>query len=140
MNGDRRKVWSGVIVFPNRRKISFFDSNHCLCGPPHSPQNDGRRSFLSGYTSGNLTKRSEAVSFRLLQFLSAVAGPRLSDPIFSSAHRRRYAQAQKPLTEICLWDQQSMVGMDGDWCCGLPIEGALRSGVAMAGRILADFP
>jgi predicted NAD/FAD-dependent oxidoreductase len=76
----------------------------------------------------------------LVQSFSAAVGQSLSDPIFSSAHRWRYAQAQNPLTDGCLWDRLSTVGICGDWCCGSRIEGAFLSGAAMAGRILADIP
>jgi len=94
----------------------------------------------AAWSSANLTMPSEAVISRLVQSFSAAVGQSLPDPIFSSAHRWRYAQAQKPLTEGCLWDRRSMVGICGDWCCGSRIEGAFLSGAAMAGRILADIP
>ena len=94
----------------------------------------------AAWSSANLTMRSEAVIFHLMKSFSAAAGESLPDPVFSSAHRWRYAQAQKPLTEGCLWDRLSRVGICGDWCCGSRIEGAFLSGAAMAGRILADIP
>ena len=170
MNGDRRKFWSRVIIFPNRRKISFFDSNHCLCGPPLSPQIKCHSAFLlsnpikcsRGWKEAGKTKWRRRVlpCFRRgwrgtwVGCASRHQSPRTSGRPTSSPDTTgqsvdggkhgtlpgRHAQAQKPLTESCLWDHRSMVGMAGDWCCGSPIEGALLRGAAMAGRILADFP
>ena len=94
----------------------------------------------AAWSLANLTMRPEAVISGLMQSFSAAAGANLPDPVFSSAHRWRYARAQKPLTAGCLWDGRSMVGICGDWCCGSRIEGAFLSGAAMAGRILADIP
>ncbi|MEN8689938.1 MAG: FAD-dependent oxidoreductase [Desulfobacterales bacterium] len=58
------------------------------------------------------------------------------EPVFAAAHRWRYAKAQNPLDDGCLWDRQAMIGLCGDWCCNSRIEGAFLSGAAMAGRVL----
>jgi predicted NAD/FAD-dependent oxidoreductase len=94
----------------------------------------------AAWSSANLSMRSEAVVCHLTRSFSAAAGVNLPDPVFSSAHRWRYAQARKPLTAGALWDRRSGVGVCGDWCCGSRVEGAYLSGAAMAGRILTDAP
>ena len=68
-------------------------------------------------------------------FFSAV-GSLPEEPVFAAAHRWRYAKAQNPLDDGCLWDRQAMIGLCGDWCCNSRIEGAFLSGAAMAGRVL----
>jgi len=68
-------------------------------------------------------------------FFSAV-GSLPVEPVFAAAHRWRYAKAQNPLDDGCLWDRQAMIGLCGDWCCHSRIEGAFLSGAAIAGRVL----
>ncbi len=72
------------------------------------------------------------------EFFSAVQSPAV-EPVFSSAHRWRYAQAENPLMDGALWDPNAMIGSCGDWCAGSRVEGAYLSGAAMAGKILAHI-
>ena len=57
-------------------------------------------------------------------------------PELSFAHRWGYARAMKPLDRGALFDEDARVGLGGDWACGGRVEGAVRSGVALAGRVL----
>lgn len=64
------------------------------------------------------------------------------DPIRAtrtSLQRWRYALADEPLDRGCLFDAASGIGACGDWCVDGRIEGAFRSGAAMAGRILGTL-
>jgi predicted NAD/FAD-dependent oxidoreductase len=76
------------------------------------------------------------VIHRLTTAFFAAAGIEDIQPVFSSAHRWRYAKAQNPLKDECLWDGEAMIGVCGDWCCNSRIEGAFLSGAAVAGRVL----
>ena len=56
-------------------------------------------------------------------------------PVHLRAHRWRYAIAENPLDEGCLYDETTRIGACGDWAFGNRVEGAILSGVAMARRI-----
>lgn len=59
-------------------------------------------------------------------------------PTFVKAHRWRYARTRAGVQGDCLWDPAARLGACGDWCGGPGLEGAWRSGEAMAARILGD--
>jgi photolyase PhrII len=87
----------------------------------------------------NLALAPEDVVSRLTASFAGAAGVALPETVFARAHRWRYAQAQQPLADGCIWDPPSMTGVCGDWCCGSRIEGAFLSGAAIAGRILSQL-
>jgi predicted NAD/FAD-dependent oxidoreductase len=60
----------------------------------------------------------------------------LPDPVFTDAHRWRYALPDPPLDAPCLFDSGARLGAGGDWCGGPKIEGAFLSGGALAERVL----
>lgn len=55
---------------------------------------------------------------------------------FTFAHRWRYALPQEPLSQRFLLDSNAKLGACGDWCGGARVEGAYRSGVALAKAVL----
>ncbi len=55
---------------------------------------------------------------------------------FVKAHRWRYARTRAGVPGHCLWDAAARLGGCGDWCGGPGLEGAWRSGEAMAARVL----
>jgi renalase len=62
----------------------------------------------------------------------ALAGRNAYGPDVVMAHRWRFAQAPSPLGRTHLWDQQSALGLAGDWCLGSTAEDAFASGAALA--------
>ncbi|MGF1527688.1 MAG: FAD-dependent oxidoreductase [Candidatus Competibacterales bacterium] len=82
----------------------------------------------------------EAVQAALLEAFFAVTGCHPQVPLEAQAHRWRYAMAEPPLGAGCLWDAERRLGACGDWCHGNRLEGALLSGMAMAGRLLERSP
>lgn len=54
------------------------------------------------------------------------------------AHRWLYSLVPSPLDVGALWDPERQLAVCGDWCQGARIEGAWRSGVAAAGRLLGS--
>lgn len=67
--------------------------------------------------------------------LAAFRGLGASDPDECIAHRWRYADTQNPLKDAFLWDDQSKVGICGDWINGGKVEGAWLSGLYLAEKI-----
>jgi predicted NAD/FAD-dependent oxidoreductase len=64
------------------------------------------------------------------------ANPRT--PSYATGHRWRYAIPRAPLDDHCLFDPEFRIGACGDWCSGPRVEGAFLSGMALAGRVLAQ--
>lgn len=57
-------------------------------------------------------------------------------PVHAMAHRWLYALPDPVTAESALHDASLGLGAAGDWCGGPRIEGALLSGIALAGRVL----
>ena len=75
----------------------------------------------------------------LLGAFQALAPVDLPPPVFSAAHRWRFALVEKPLGRPCLFEQDSGFGLAGDWCIAPRGEAAFESGVALAGEILTSL-
>jgi photolyase PhrII len=91
----------------------------------------------SAWSADHIDRHPGEIVHRLTESLFAAAGSRVEEPEFAAAHLWRFARAQNPIGDGCLWDRQAMIGVCGDWCCNSRIEGALLSGAAMAGRLLS---
>jgi len=59
------------------------------------------------------------------------------EPLFVKAHRWRYSIAEAPLKCGSLWNAEERIGLCGDWCNSLRVEGAFLSGIDLAERIIA---
>jgi predicted NAD/FAD-dependent oxidoreductase len=57
-------------------------------------------------------------------------------PSDAAAHRWRFALPLNPLSVACLFDAPHRLVLCGDWCGGPRVEGAFRSGIAAAERLL----
>jgi hypothetical protein len=68
-------------------------------------------------------------------FADAVGLREVPQPQLCAAHRWRYAKPD-PIAQTHLWDPESGVGLCGDWCNGPRVEGAVLSGMALAGAVL----
>lgn len=80
----------------------------------------------------------EVASALLAAFAAALDGT-LPDVTYLAAHRWRYAFAERPLGEPCLWDPALRIGLCGDWCLGPRVEAAFVSGQALATAVLAGL-
>jgi predicted NAD/FAD-dependent oxidoreductase len=76
---------------------------------------------------------------RLLSAFEEALDRRLPPTTYATAHRWRYALPDPPLDVPCLYDAGARIGAGGDWCGGPRIEGAFRSGAALAERVLAPL-
>ena len=91
------------------------------------------------WSAVNLEMDAEEVADVLLGCFFQVTGITPSHSLFTQAHRWRFALAENPLTEGCLWDEELAIGACGDWCYGSRVEGAFLSGTAGAGRVLSSI-
>jgi len=84
--------------------------------------------------------RIEATKESVIDELIQEAERWLDQPIpkrlSSQAHRWLFARPEQSLAESSLWDAGSRLGACGDWCGGPRVEGALLSGMSLAGQVL----
>ena len=84
------------------------------------------------WSVAHLSDNDDAVIAALLAGLGAcIAGP-LPRIELAIAHRWLHAVPKYPLRGDCLWDSWDRIGACGDWCSTGDIEGAWRSGRALA--------
>jgi predicted NAD/FAD-dependent oxidoreductase len=85
----------------------------------------------------------EATKDRVASLLIGEAGRAVSSKmprqIVAKAHRWLYSKPDESLPCEFLWDEKNRLGACGDWCGGPRIEGALKSGMALAGRFLGSL-
>ena len=60
-------------------------------------------------------------------------------PVFSVAHRWRYALVDKAIGAPFVWDSARRLGACGDWCLGPKVEFAFQSGDALGGAMAGWF-
>jgi predicted NAD/FAD-dependent oxidoreductase len=92
------------------------------------------------WSEAHLEDDPRAVTSELLSGFADALDRKLPPPTYTDAHRWRYALPDPPLQEPCLFDERTRLGAGGDWCGGPRIEGAFRSGAALADRVLASGP
>ena len=93
----------------------------------------------SDWAAKNLEMSKDAVARHLLDEASRLTGHAIPSPDSIAVHRWLYARPAKPLPESSLWDAVHSLGACGDWCGGPRVEGALLSGMSLAGRVLGSL-
>ena len=83
----------------------------------------------------HLDDAPEAIAAAMMQAFTTAA-PGGGRVVFSAAHRWRYALPDPVAPDAALYDPALRIGAGGDWCGGPRVEGALLSGMALAGRVL----
>lgn len=90
----------------------------------------------TAWSRENLERTPDEVADLLIRQLPAIDGVKPPERLFAEAHRWRFAEASGAIEQDCLWDPQNRIGACGDWCRASRMEGALLSGMSMAGRIM----
>jgi predicted NAD/FAD-dependent oxidoreductase len=91
------------------------------------------------WAKDNLEATQEWVVSSLIKEAERVAGSIMPAQCIAKAHRWLYSRPAEALPESALWDDDNWLGACGDWCGGPRIEGALKSGVSLAGRVLGTL-
>ncbi|MFO0922472.1 MAG: NAD(P)-binding protein [Pirellulales bacterium] len=89
-----------------------------------------------GWAEEHLLDDADHVTELLLQALRDACGIAMPEPIYRHSARWRFATPDPALESECLWDPSTRLGACGDWCHNSRIEGALLSGMSLAGRVL----
>ena len=104
--------------------------------PGRAPAGAGETWLLHAeaeWSEANLELTPEQASEPLLAAFAELGG-RAPDQL--AVHRWRYADSAPPLDLGCDWDAASGLGLCGDWLMGGKVEGAWRSGRALAQALL----
>jgi len=87
------------------------------------------------WSKQHLEESSEEVTPKLLDAFSGAIEQPLGEILHVSSHRWRYSAPVDPLEHGYLWDENSALGIAGDWCSGARVEGAILSGLTLAKKI-----
>ena len=79
----------------------------------------------------HLEDDAERVKGKLLKAFSEVTGIR-AEPQYAQVHRWLYAQTDTPLGKTHAWDENTRIGLCGDWCLGHRVEDGFVSGLELA--------
>jgi photolyase PhrII len=142
--------WAGMIatdrrwevpldgVFINQGYLSWIARDSSKPGRP-----TGMETWVLHSTADWAQEHLETTTEQVMKLLMAeaerVTGSVMPSVCFTKAHRWLYSRPVESLPESSLWDDASWLGACGDWCGGPRVEGALKSGVALAGRVLGTL-
>ncbi len=146
---EMEPCWA-VMVVPEQPWETGFDAAEFASGPlfrAFSQASKPGRDETPGWVlhaSGDWTKAQwelppQSAIDELVGALHAACGAS-AEPVgsvrFARAHRWRYARSASALRDACLWDGEVRAGACGDWCGGPGLQGAWRSGHALADRMI----
>jgi predicted NAD/FAD-dependent oxidoreductase len=142
--------WSVLVAFADPVRVDF-DGAFVNSGPlswvartsakPARESSPDRWVLHAGpsWSAEHLEDDADRVIEALLPaFLDAIGAPS-SKPAWSKGHRWRYALAENPLEDGCLYDASLGIGACGDWANGNRVEGAFLSGLHLAQKVEQAF-
>lgn len=83
----------------------------------------------------NLETPPDQVVRLLISEAERVTGISMPQRSIAKAHRWLFSRPLESLPDAFLWDDDNWLGACGDWCGGPSVEGALKSGISLAGRV-----
>jgi photolyase PhrII len=87
------------------------------------------------WSTEHLESDPDMIAGAMTAAFQAVVGASVA-PVRQRAHRWRFALPEPVASDEALYDGALGLGAAGDWCGGPRMEGALLSGIALAGRVL----
>jgi renalase len=146
-----RPSWALMLQYETALPLAF-DAAFVNAGPlrwvardSSKPGRPAQETWLlhgtAAWSASCLDAEREAVAEQMLDAFALLSG---GDPRqglrAQTLHRWLYADSERTLGEPCLWNAQFGVGLCGDWLDDDKVEGAWRSGRALAATVLAAFP
>ncbi len=142
--------WSVILAFENRWNVPF-DGAFINDGKLGWISRDSSKPFRSkasdtwilhstaAWASENLEVTKEHSIQCLIQEAERVTNSTMPAPSIVMAHRWLYSKPIESLSDKSIWDEEHRLGACGDWCGGPRVEGALRSGMSLAGQVLGSL-
>ncbi len=142
--------WSVMLAFENRWTMSFdgaFINDGTLGWISRDSSKPCRAKTwdawvlhsTSAWARDSLDVTKEFVIQRLVQEAERVTCSTMPVSTVVRAHRWLYSRPTESLLGKSLWDDEHRFGACGDWCGGPRVEGALRSGMSLAGQVLGSL-
>jgi len=142
--------WAVMLAFENRWDIPFdgaFVNRGSLGWMARDSSKPSRSMAMDtwvlhstvAWASENLDISKETAIMNLIEEAERVTNKKMPEPCLMRAHRWLYSRPLESLAEQSLWDEAHRLGACGDWCGGPRVEGALMSGIALAGRVLGSL-
>ena len=91
------------------------------------------------WANENLEISKEAAMRILIHDAERVTCSAMPVSCVEKAHLWRYSRPTESLADTSLWDEVNRLGACGDWCGGPRVEGAIKSGMALAGQVLGSL-
>ena len=140
-------TWATMLVLRDRPDLpwdgAFLNDDPVLGWISRGPGRPGRDAHETwvlhatrAWSTAHLEDDRDTVAAAMTAAFASIAGS--IAPVHRIAHRWRYALPGPVTTDSALFDHTLHLGAAGDWCGGPRIEGALLSGIALAGRILTS--
>ena len=89
------------------------------------------------WTVAHITDEADAAAAAMIGAFGDAIGSAVT-PVHAVAHRWLYALPDPVTADAALYDASARLGAGGDWCGGPRVEGALLSGIALAGRVMSN--
>ena len=142
--------WAVMVAFENRWDVPFdgaFVNDGGLSWIARNSSKPGRPKEMDTWVlhsnvewaKSNLELSKEDAIHNLKEEAERVTGIAMPAVRIARSHRWLYSRPTESLTERALWDESHRLGACGDWCGGPRVEGAIRSGMALAGRVLGSL-
>ncbi|QDV26432.1 FAD-dependent oxidoreductase [Aureliella helgolandensis] len=135
---ERRWTLPFDAAFVNLGNLSWIARDSSKPARP-SRQDTWMLHSTSDWAMENQETPREQVVHNLIAEAERVTGFRMPAQCYAKAHRWLHSRPADSLPESSLWDSANRLGACGDWCGGPRVEGALKSGMALAGRILGTL-
>jgi predicted NAD/FAD-dependent oxidoreductase len=139
---NMQPCWTVMMQFDAQPNLSF-DAAFIRSGPlsfiarnGSKPDRTGQETWVlhatSAWTQAHLELKPDEIISLLVAEFQSLGGPQ---PVSSTAHRWRYGRSDPTISIGCVWDQDTQIGLCGDWLNGGDVEGAWLSGRALANQI-----
>jgi predicted NAD/FAD-dependent oxidoreductase len=90
----------------------------------------------SEWSTAHLDLARDGVKATLLDAFAGIAASSAPNPVHLDAHRWLYSATPGSLDRLAIFDNETGLAICGDWLAGGRVEGAFRSGMDAANRIL----
>ncbi len=149
-NVEMVPCWSVMLAFEKKWNVPF-DGAFINSGPLGWIARDSSKPHRSkvmdtwvlhstvAWATANLNISEDAAIRNLIQEAERATNCAMAEPCVARAHRWLYSRPTESLKQNSLWDEMHRLGACGDWCGGPRVEGALKSGMALAGQVLGSL-